>query len=51
MGLDMVGGVFVVVLLGVALGILTGLAEFIWKAKRNPEDYKVSGLTSALARP
>ncbi|OQV23175.1 Glutamate receptor ionotropic, kainate 2 [Hypsibius exemplaris] len=42
MGLDMVGGVFVVVLLGVGLGLIVALVEFTWKAKRNPEDYKES---------
>ncbi|XP_055338016.1 glutamate receptor ionotropic, kainate 2-like isoform X2 [Paramacrobiotus metropolitanus] len=40
MGLDMVGGVFVVVLLGVLLGIVVAVLEFVWKAKKNPDEYK-----------
>ena len=41
MGLDMVGGVFVVVLLGIGLGVLVAIFEFSWKAHRNPDVYKV----------
>lgn len=41
MGLDMVGGVFVVVLLGIGLGVLVAIFEFTWKAQRNPDVYKV----------
>ncbi|GAU93647.1 hypothetical protein RvY_05554-2 [Ramazzottius varieornatus] len=40
MGLDMVGGVFVVVLLGIGLGVLVAIFEFTWKAQRNPDVYK-----------
>ena len=42
MGLDMVGGVFVVVIIGIGLGIIVAFLEFTWKVKRNPEDYKVT---------
>ena len=37
LGLENIGGIFLVLIAGVILGILVAIAEFIWKSRQNAE--------------
>lgn len=42
LGVDNIGGVFVVLLLGLALALFTSMFEFFYKTKKNAEKSRVS---------
>lgn len=41
LGRDNIGGVFVVLLLGLALALITSMIEFFWSAKKNSQTSQV----------
>ncbi|CAK9294819.1 unnamed protein product [Gordionus sp. m RMFG-2023] len=42
LGLENVGGIFVVLLGGIACSLVVGIIEFMWKARKNADSYKQS---------
>lgn len=42
LGVDNIGGVFVVLMGGLAVAIITALVEFCWNSKRNANNQRVS---------
>ena len=39
---DVVGGIFVVLLCGLALAVMVACAEFVWKSRQNAREDRVS---------
>lgn len=44
LGVDNIGGVFVVLLIGLACAILTALFEFFWNSKKNAKTSRVCNM-------
>lgn len=50
LGMDNVGGVFLVLAVGLILAIFIGIAEFIWSIRRTSIDEKVIEILQTLMR-
>lgn len=46
LGVENVGGIFVVLLAGLALAVVVALIEFTWSSKRNASEDRVSKVSS-----
>ncbi len=42
LGLENIGGIFLVLIAGLVLGVLVAVAEFVWKSRQNAEIDRVS---------
>ena len=42
LGLENIGGIFIVLIVGLVLGILVAVVEFVWKSRENAEIDRVS---------
>ena len=42
LGLENIGGIFLVLIAGLVLGVLVAVAEFVWKSRENAEIDRVS---------
>lgn len=42
LGVENIGGIFLVLLAGLIIGVLVAIGEFIWKSKQNAEIDRVS---------
>jgi EAA5, putative (fragment) len=42
LGLDNIGGVFVVLLLGLSIALITAIFEFFWKSRKYSQNSRVS---------
>ena len=43
LGVENVGGIFVVLMAGLALAVLVAICEFVWRSRRNAREDKVRG--------
>ena len=48
LGVENVGGIFVVLLVGLALAVFVAICEFVWKSKRDAREDKVKVLSIRL---
>ena len=48
LGVENVGGIFVVLMAGLALAIIVAICEFVWRSRKNAREDKVGALGLAI---
>lgn len=51
LGVENVGGIFVVLMAGLALAIIVAIIEFVWRSRKNAREDRVGALVSSGPDP